>query len=443
MATPILLRKNNIGQYEEATPAEVSAASAPATQALAGSMSAADKTKLDNQETLADAYQGTWSSSLGYLVNDIVVYAGSSYICLILRSATATTPPSDPTHWGLLASVGSAGSIPDNSVTNAKLVNVATATFKARATAGTGSPEDITVNQAQTLLGLGSAAYVATSTFDASGAAAAAQAAAEATAANADNLQSGHVNVERLDPTVTLFGNEVNDAPNKLVLLIDAGAGSPGYPGIDGNRITNLKPENIASGTLSGVSIAASNLTGDLPAIGGSSLTSLSSSALSGALPGLDGSSLTGVLHNAGDFDAYGSASTAQSNAESYADGVAASAQANAIAAISPAPVLLTWGATITPDTTQGVYRYTTMTASTHLNPPSDTVADGAKWKCRFIADSGGPYNLVIDTDIHIPSGSSFTGTKSVPASGMYIVALEYNDQIGKWLITSLMGSFS
>ncbi|MBO9589054.1 hypothetical protein [Devosia sp.] len=42
----------------------------------------------------------------------------------------------------------------DNSITNAILANMATATFKARATAGTGDPEDLTAEQARVVLGL-------------------------------------------------------------------------------------------------------------------------------------------------------------------------------------------------------------------------------------------------------------------------------------------------
>jgi hypothetical protein len=43
----------------------------------------------------------------------------------------------------------------DNAVTNAKLANVATATLKGRVTAATGDPEDLTVEQVQTLLEFG------------------------------------------------------------------------------------------------------------------------------------------------------------------------------------------------------------------------------------------------------------------------------------------------
>jgi hypothetical protein len=47
-----------------------------------------------------------------------------------------------------------ATTIAAQAVTNAKLTNVATATFKGRTTAGAGSPEDLTVAQAKTLLNL-------------------------------------------------------------------------------------------------------------------------------------------------------------------------------------------------------------------------------------------------------------------------------------------------
>lgn len=43
-------------------------------------------------------------------------------------------------------------SVIDDSITNAKLANVATSTFKGRATSGTGDPEDLTLSQARTLL---------------------------------------------------------------------------------------------------------------------------------------------------------------------------------------------------------------------------------------------------------------------------------------------------
>jgi len=61
----------------------------------------------------------------------------------------------------------------DGSVTNAKLADVATATLKGRVTAGTGAPEDLTVGQVQTLLGIdpgggGSRTLISTLTASAS-----------------------------------------------------------------------------------------------------------------------------------------------------------------------------------------------------------------------------------------------------------------------------------
>ena len=62
-----------------------------------------------------------------------------------------------------------ATSVGDNSITNAKLADVPTATIKGRATAGTGDPEDLTPAQARTVLGLAALAQkttVATADID-------------------------------------------------------------------------------------------------------------------------------------------------------------------------------------------------------------------------------------------------------------------------------------
>ncbi len=156
LSVPIFIRKTSvIGEFAEGTPAELSAAAALVTVDLQGVMSPSDKSKLDTLTPFADQWQGAWSASLGYLVNDIVGYSGSSYVCLINRSATATTPNNDPSHWAVLAASGGSAVITDHSITNVKLVEVATATFKGRYTAGTGDVEDLTVSQAQALLGVG------------------------------------------------------------------------------------------------------------------------------------------------------------------------------------------------------------------------------------------------------------------------------------------------
>lgn len=52
-------------------------------------------------------WQGAWSSSTAYAINDAVSLAGSSYVAV--AASTNQTPP-NATYWALLASVGAAGS---------------------------------------------------------------------------------------------------------------------------------------------------------------------------------------------------------------------------------------------------------------------------------------------------------------------------------------------
>jgi hypothetical protein len=87
-----------------------------ATTSAAGSMSSADKTKLDGIAANANNY-------------------------------------AHPNHSGDVTSVGDgATTIANDAVTNAKLANMATATIKGRATAGTGDPEDLSASSVRTLL---------------------------------------------------------------------------------------------------------------------------------------------------------------------------------------------------------------------------------------------------------------------------------------------------
>lgn len=64
----------------------------------------------------------------------------------------------DGVQWYVILSTGDLGSlafldeVPNNSITNAKLADVATATIKGRTTAGTGDPEDLTPAQARTVM---------------------------------------------------------------------------------------------------------------------------------------------------------------------------------------------------------------------------------------------------------------------------------------------------
>lgn len=72
-----------------------------------------------------------------------------------LNAATAGNADTVTTNANLtgdVTSVGNAATIPNNTVTNAKMADMATATFKGRTTAGTGDPEDLTATQATALL---------------------------------------------------------------------------------------------------------------------------------------------------------------------------------------------------------------------------------------------------------------------------------------------------
>jgi hypothetical protein len=95
-----------------------------ATTSAAGSMSSADKTKLDGIATSANNY-------------------------------------THPNHSGDVTSSGDgATTIANDAVTNAKLANMATATIKGRATASTGDPEDLSASQVRTILNVADGAEV-------------------------------------------------------------------------------------------------------------------------------------------------------------------------------------------------------------------------------------------------------------------------------------------
>jgi len=82
-----------------------------------------------------------------------------------LNVADGANNYSHPNHSGDVTSTGDgATAIANGVVTNAKLADVATATFKGRTTAGTGVPEDLTAAQARTLLNVADGATANTGT---------------------------------------------------------------------------------------------------------------------------------------------------------------------------------------------------------------------------------------------------------------------------------------
>lgn len=177
-------------------------------------------------------YIGVYSAAVNYVKDDVVTDNGSAWICLVANGpgsavhAPPTWPTASNTWWSILSAkgdqgiqgiqgnpgvvttvtagagltgggsaatvtvdvnpdnstvevVGDAVQVKDKGITNAKQADVATQIFKGRNTAGTGSPENLDMTTAKTMLGLGTAAFQPTTAFDAAGLAAAAQAASQ------------------------------------------------------------------------------------------------------------------------------------------------------------------------------------------------------------------------------------------------------------------------
>jgi len=54
-------------------------------------------------------WQGAWSASGTYVIDDAVGYGGASWFCIANVGPTATVPSADPTKWALLANIGATG----------------------------------------------------------------------------------------------------------------------------------------------------------------------------------------------------------------------------------------------------------------------------------------------------------------------------------------------
>lgn len=54
-------------------------------------------------------WQGAWSASGTYVIDDAVGYDGASWFCIDPVGPSATTPDTDPTNWALLAAEGATG----------------------------------------------------------------------------------------------------------------------------------------------------------------------------------------------------------------------------------------------------------------------------------------------------------------------------------------------
>lgn len=54
-------------------------------------------------------FQGNWSASVSYVVDDLVTYSGSGWYCYVPVGPSATPPTSDSAHWSLLVLQGAPG----------------------------------------------------------------------------------------------------------------------------------------------------------------------------------------------------------------------------------------------------------------------------------------------------------------------------------------------
>ena len=88
-----------------------------------------------NAQSDVNAVASQWSSSTSYTVGSIITYGTPTsyriFKCILARSATATVPTSDPTHWQNLDGIvdtanglATTGSIRENSITTTDLVQV-------------------------------------------------------------------------------------------------------------------------------------------------------------------------------------------------------------------------------------------------------------------------------------------------------------------------------
>lgn len=181
----------------------------------AGFMTGADKTKLDG---IATGAQVNVATNLSYVAStralssssgtgatlplatgtDAGLMASADFTKLA-GIATGATAYVHPNHSGDVTSVADgAQTIAAGVVTNAKLANVGTATFKGRITAATGLPEDLTVAQAKTVL-----AYTPADIGAATAAQANATHTGDATGATALTIAAGVVTNAKLAPVAT------------------------------------------------------------------------------------------------------------------------------------------------------------------------------------------------------------------------------------------------
>ena len=174
--------------------------------------------------------------------------AAGNYLTDLTGDVTAT----GPTGGG-----SAAATIANDAVTNAKLANMATQTFKGRTTAGTGDPEDLSIAQAKTLLnltGTNSGDQTITLTGDVTGSGTGSFA---ATVAFVGGSTAANVNIATALVNGSQSGSKVLASPS------GGGAGAPAFRALVAGDVPTLNQNT--TGTAASFT---GNLTGDVTSTG-------------------------------------------------------------------------------------------------------------------------------------------------------------------------------
>ncbi len=200
------------------------------------------------------------------------------------------------------ASGGGGGGIADDSVTNAKLANIATATIKGRATAGTGDPEDLTATQVRTLINVANGATAnssdatllaranhtgtqTASTISDFNSATRAQVEAELIAGTNVTITPGGSGATRTLTIASSGGSGVADGDKGDITVSASGATWT----IDNDVVTNAKAANMATATIKGRATAGTGDPEDLTATQATALLNTFTTSLKGLAPASGG----------------------------------------------------------------------------------------------------------------------------------------------------------
>lgn len=353
-----------------------------------------------------------------------------------------------------VSSSGAAWAIDNGVVTNAKLATMATASFKGRATAGTGAVEDLSVSQVKTLLAIGISdvtglqtaldGKASTSAFT-SGAAGLAPASgggttnflrADGTWANPpggagiSDGDKGDITVASSGTVWTIDNAAVTDAKisNRTALSVwgratnSAGVGADLVAGNDG-EVLRRSGTALGFGTIATAGVADAAITlakmanlaqdqfiGRTTASTGVPQTATITAA---ARTVLDDTTVAAMVDTLGGASSSGTGGLARVNAPTINALVA-----TGVTTYSGASNFLeTSLGNFEAHTADGPQLTSTMTANASLTFDA-TPPDGRVFgPIRVPANSGGPYTLTIPSSVNAITGATIT-TVSVPASG-------------------------